>query len=140
MRINSAACACSDQLQALRNEQECRDRERQGQPFQSSGIPDPGRFQREQTALVIQEALLNLEALAVLGERFGARRFITDHLPLLQAVRRAAQRNMHRAEMLPGDCDVVEAARFTRCQSDLARLTKSSAVWRRKDQAGLDPE
>ena len=93
-----------------------------------------------ETTFIVQEALFDLEAFAVLGERLQAGRFITNNLPLLLSVRRSGNGNMDWAKRLPSDGDVVETACFPGLEPNVVELAQALTCKVGEDQVRLDTD
>ena len=140
MRINHPPFTFRNDLHALGDQAKCGQRQNHDEPVQACDITQLRGFQPSKTTFIVQEALFDLEAFAVLGDRLQAGQLIADDLPLLPSVCRSGERDVDWAERLPSDGDVVETACFPGLELDFAQFAQALTCKVSEDQVRLDTD
>ncbi|GGS11877.1 hypothetical protein GCM10008960_42100 [Deinococcus sedimenti] len=140
MRVDHSPFPFRDDLYTLGDEKERGQRQNHDEPVQARDITELRGFQPVETTFIVQEALFDLEAFAVLSERFQVCRLAAHDLPLFLNVCGSSDRDMDWAKRLPGDGDVVETACFPGAESNVVELAQALTLQVSEDQIRLDTD
>ncbi|GGP29828.1 hypothetical protein GCM10008021_14790 [Deinococcus wulumuqiensis] len=140
MRIHHPPFAFGNDLHALGDQEERGQRQNHDEPIQARDITQLRRLQPVETTFIVQEALFDLEAFAVLGERLQTSRLTAHDLPLLLSVCRSSERHMDWAKNLPSDRDVVETPGLSGLKSNFVQFAQALTLQVSKDQVRLDTD